>query len=384
MVERLAGARSRTRGRREGSWRTTDSKPARTEGPPSALLLRALPGVGPVRFRKLVDRFGSAAEALAASRGLFAGIAGEEAAQARAAGSCVAQACQVAERCERLGARVLVYGADGYPPRLGELRVPPAVLFVLGRLELLAADCAAVVGSRRATAYGRRVARRIGRALTEHGRCVVSGLALGIDAEAHRGALPGPTVAVLGSGVDVPAPASNADLYEQIVRTGAVVSEYEPGTQAAPAHFPARNRIIAALCADIVIVEASSRSGALITAEIALDLGRDIHAVPGPIDRPTSRGANQLLADGAEIVLDASLGGAADSSRPLPPEPELRAVLAALPATPVTLDELAHLVDEPVDSVAASATVLELRGLLAQTRDCRFMRTPGRAAGLVP
>ena len=347
-----------------------------------ALLLRALPGVGAVRFRHLVDRFGSPAEALAAPRSMFAKIAGEEATQARADGSRVGQASRVAERCEAMGVRVLAYGTCGYPARLGELARPPAALFVLGNPDLLAEDCVAVVGSRRATAYGRRVARRIGRAFAGRGRCVVSGLALGIDAEAHRGALPGPTVAVLGSGVDVPAPASNAGLYERIVSIGAVVSEYEPGVQAAPGHFPARNRIIAALSADVVVVEASLRSGALITAEIALDLGREVHAVPGPIDRLTSQGTNQLVADGAGVVLDADLA-AAEQASPKPPEPELRAILEALPARPVTLDQISRQAGESVDAVAASVTVLELRGLLAQTRDGRFMRTPGRRDGLV-
>lgn len=363
--------------------RSSEAPPEDPDGWSSALLLRALPGLGPVRFRRLVDRFGSPAGALAAPLGVFAGVAGEEAAKARADGARIAEARRVAGRCGQIGARVLAYGAPGYPRRLGDLPGPPAVLFVLGRTELLARDCVAVVGSRRATAYGRRTARGLGRALAGLGRCVVSGLALGIDAEAHRGALPGPTVAVLGSGVDVPAPASNAALCERIARAGAVISEYAPGTQAAPGHFPARNRIIAALSADVVVVEASSQSGALITADAALELGREVHAVPGPIDRSTSRGTNQLVADGAGVVLDADLGTAAEASRRAPQEPELRAVLAALPAGPVTLDEISHLAGEPVDSVAAAVTVLDLRGFLAPTRDGRFIRTPGAATGLL-
>ncbi len=348
-----------------------------------ALLLRDLPGVGAVRFRRLVDRFGSPSGALAAPARAFEQIAGREASDARRADAPAARASALAERCAELGARVLAYGGPEYPARLGDLPDPPPVLFVLGRAGLLNRDCAAVVGSRRATAYGRRVARRLGAALVERGGCVISGMALGIDAEAHWGALPGPTVAVLGSGVDVAAPARNASLYDKIAASGAVASEYAPGTDAAPGHFPARNRIIAALAAEVVVVEASARSGALITAEIALDLGREVHAVPGPIDRPTSQGTNRLLADGAGVVLDASLGAGAAPDEAMPSDPELRELLSALPAGPVSLDEFAALAGQPVETLAASVTVLQLQGFVAATRDGRFMRTPGGRPGVV-
>lgn len=353
-------------------------RPAATD----ALRLRDLPGVGPARFRRLVDRFGSPAAALAAPAAAFAEIAGREALEARGREGSATRARALAGRCAELGIQTLAYGGAGYPARLGDLSAPPSMLFVLGRAGLLEEPCAAVVGSRRATAYGRRVARRLGAALVERGRCVVSGMALGIDAEAHWGALPGPTIAVLGSGVDVVAPVRNASLYERIAESGAVVSEYAPGTQAAPAHFPARNRIIAALAAEVVVVEASLRSGALITADAALDLGREVHAVPGPIDRITSQGANQLLADGAGIVVDASLG-ARDDDQPAPGDPELRALLAVFPGRPVSLDELAALADRPAEALSAPVTVLQLQGFVAATRDGRFMRTPGGPATVV-
>lgn len=348
-----------------------------------ALRLRSLPGVGTVRFRRLVDRFGRPGEALAAPGEAFASIAGREAEAARSEAAWGDGAREVAAQCRRLGVRALVYGGHGYPARLGDLPDPPSLLFVLGRARLLAADCAAVVGSRRATAYGRRTARGIGAALAARGVCVVSGMALGIDGEAHRGALPGPTVAVLGSGVDVVAPASHARLHERIRHAGAVVSEHPPGTPPAACHFPARNRIIAALAQDVVVVEASTRSGALITSEFALDLGREVHAVPGPIDRPTSQGANQLIADGANVVLDAALGGDAAPPEPAPRDPELKALLAAVPPHPFTLDELAVLAGRPIEAVSAGATALQLQGFLVLARDGRFVKTPGRPAGLL-
>lgn len=349
-----------------------------------ALRLWSLPGVGAVRFRRLVDRFGSPGEALAAPAAAFASIAGGEAASARAeAGRGDGDAHRVAAQCRQLDVRVLAYGGPEYPARLGDLPDPPALLFARGRAGLLAGPCAAVVGSRRATAYGRRTARAIGAALAAQDRCVVSGMALGIDGEAHRGALPGPTVAVLGSGVDVAAPPRHARLHEHILEAGAVVSEHPPGTPAAPGHFPARNRIIAALAQDVVVVEASLRSGALITAEFALDLGREVHAVPGPIDRPTSQGANQLIAEGANVVLDASLGTAAGQPEPKPRDPELRALLAVVPSRPFTLDELSVLADQPIEAVSAAATALQLQGFLVIARDGRFVKTPGRPAGIL-
>lgn len=347
----------------------------------AALTLQGLPGVGTVRFRRLVDRCGSPGAALEAPGAEFAELAGRRAAAARRGDMAGALAGKLVAECAAAGIRLLVYGTAGYPPALGALADPPSVLFVIGRTELLHGDCVSVVGSRRATTYGRRVARGLGAHLAGQGRCVVSGMAMGIDAEAHRGALPGPTAAVLGSGVDVVSPPRNAKLYQRILKSGVVVSEYAPGVRAEPHHFPARNRILAALSSDVVIVEASRRSGALITAEIALDIGREVHAVPGPIDRPTSVGTNRLIADGAGLILDT---GRVDSLAPaaaLPREPGLRTLLAAVPQAPVTVEEIAAVTKIPVEEVVTSVTVLEIRGYLTPTRDGRVMRTPGRAAG---
>lgn len=343
----------------------------------AALALQSLPGVGAARFRRLVDRFGSPASALEASSSEFAAIAGRRAAVARRDRAATRDARALALRCVDSGTTVLAYGGPGYPRQLDHLHDPPPVLFALGKTRLLRERCVAVVGSRRATAYGRRVARALGARIAAAGRCVVSGMAMGIDAEAHRGALPGWTAAVLGSGVDVVSPPRNAALYRAILDHGVVVSEFAPGTAPEPHHFPRRNRIIAALATDVVIVEASHRSGALITAGFALDLGREVHAVPGPIDRPTSEGTNRLIADGAAIVTDTTLEDGRASDTALPREPELRELLTSLPAAPVTVDQVAASTGRPAEEVGADLTILEIRGHVTSTRDGRVMRTPG-------
>lgn len=336
-----------------------------------ALALRGLRGVGAARFRALVDHFGSPGAALSAGTPEFAALAGKTADDARrgSLAATSASARETAQRSADTGMTLLVYGAPGYPERLGDLPDPPPVLFALGDRQLLDLPCVAVVGSRRATLYGRRVARRLGSALAAGGRCVVSGMAMGVDAEAHRGALPGPTTAVLASGADMPSPPRNAGLYREIAEHGLILSEHGPGVRAEPHHFPVRNRIIAALAQEVVVVEASKRSGALITAGQALDLGRDVRAVPGPIDRPTSEGTNLLIADGAELVLGLKPEDALGAPPNLPNEPELRRLLLAVPAHPVTVEEAAQAAGLSAEAAAASATMLELRGYLTSTRD---------------
>jgi len=372
---------------REGTSAECGRNTDRIRAVAQAILLDRLAGVGPARFRELVDHFGDAGAALSADDQAFAALAGTRALAARRKVSPGAwqSARRTAAHCARAGIEVLLYGTASYPPRLTNLPDPPPVLYALGRTDLLRGPCVAVVGSRAATVYGRRVARSLGAMLAGHGSCVVSGMALGIDGEAHRGALPGPTAAVLGSGVDVASPPSQAPLYREILGHGVVLSEFSPGTRAEPHHFPRRNRIIAALATDVIVVEASRRSGALITVNFALDLGREVHAVPGPIDRPTSAGTNRLIADGAGVIVglepEDSFGGFAQPAGPLPPEPELRAILEAIPAHPVSVEEIALEAGLAAEDALASVALLELRGFVVPTRDGRVMRTPGRLAG---
>lgn len=188
-----------------------------------------------------------------------------------------------------------------YPPRLRQLHDPPAALFVRGNVRAMEAPCVTIVGSRRSTGYGRRVAGELAAEAVRAGWTVVSGLALGVDGAAHRGALEagGVTVAVLGGGPDRAYPRAHQGLMDQLLERGAVLSEYAPGVTPRKHHFPRRNRILAALARRVVVVEAAARSGALITAGLAADMGADVWAVPGSIYSPCSRGTHGLLEDGA-------------------------------------------------------------------------------------
>ncbi|MCX7970077.1 MAG: DNA-processing protein DprA [Negativicutes bacterium] len=211
----------------------------------------------------------------------------------------------LAERCRQLGAEVIVIDDREYPLYLRSIHRPPLVLFCRGRLPVDGADCLAVVGMRRASAYGRQVASQLARQLAERGVTIVSGAARGIDTAAHQGALAadgGRTVAVLGCGLDYVYPPENRRLLADIAERGAVVSEYLPGTRPFLGHFPQRNRIISGLCWGTLVVEAAERSGALITADFALEQGREVYAVPGPVTGGNSRGCHWLIKQGAKLV----------------------------------------------------------------------------------
>jgi DNA processing protein len=260
-----------------------------------------------------------------------------------------------------------------YPALLAAIHDPPAALWLRGEADaaLLGRIAAAVVGARSCSGYGRAVARALGRELAAAGVVVVSGLARGVDGEAHRGALDagGHTVAVLGCGVDRDYPAAHADLAGRIVATGGlVVSEYEPGVEPAPWRFPARNRIIAGLARATVVVEARERSGALITADFALEEGREVLVVPGEITSSLSAGSNALLRLGATPVTSSAdvleaLGVERPEALLAPPASELAAaVLAALAAGVTTVDAVARRTGRPAGEVAATLLELELDG----------------------
>jgi DNA processing protein len=274
---------------------------------------------------------------------------------------------------------------DLYPSGLRDAADAPWALVGRGDLGLLVGlepeAAVTIVGSRRATAYGREVARELAREVSAAGLVVVSGLAFGIDACAHRGALDagGRTLAVLGCGPDTPYPAAHRSLWRQVVETGAVASELPPGSTPWRWSFPARNRVMAAVAGMTVVVEAAPRSGSLITADLATELGRDLGAVPGPVTSRASAGPNELLAGGACVVrdgqdvLDALLGaGAARVIHTGPPlDPELAAVLAAVEEGAANADAL----DLPAGRAAATLARLELLGYLAATPVGTFTRT---------
>lgn len=282
---------------------------------------------------------------------------------------------------------VIERGAPGYPAALLDLQHPPGRLYVLGdaaHLDAAPERTAAIVGTREASPYGLRVAAELARTFAASGIAVVSGLARGIDTAAHRGALAsgGSTVAVLGTGVDVPYPAANRDLHASLVASGAVVSEFEPGAKASLGCFPRRNRIIAALAKVTFVVEAPFKSGAINTAAQALDLGRVVAAVPGPIDSPRSAGSNLLLRDGAQVItsMDDALAlfGVAAQGRGGAGPGDLGVLEAALwealslgDAVPEILAVRSGLsVREALEGVAR----LELSGLVRQTHDGQIAR----------
>ena len=230
---------------------------------------------------------------------------------AQLADKSMAAADRILGECERLGVRVLTMQDADYPVRLRNIYEPPCLLYVKGNLPLIDEEAAiAVVGTRKATPYGIETAEEMSYAMARQGALIVSGGASGIDTAAHRGALRAgaKTVALLGCGVDVIYPAGNEWLYRDIAASGALLTEYPPGTPAVGAHFPVRNRIISGLCLATLVVEApEERSGALITARTALEQGRDVFAVPGPVKAPMSRGCNRLIANGeAALAADTS------------------------------------------------------------------------------
>jgi DNA processing protein len=262
-------------------------------------------------------------------------------------------------------------GREGYPSLLAELHDPPSRLYLRGGPELLRRPAVAIVGARSCSSYGAQVARELARDLAAAGVVVVSGLARGIDGEAHRGALAagGVTVAVLGCGIDRDYPRSHTELARRIAEDGLIVSEYPPGVEPAPWRFPARNRIVAGLSLATVVVEARERSGALITADFALELGRDVFAVPGEITSALSAGANDLLRQGAAPLLSPDDVLGAIGLQRAPPaaaaslSPAAETVRATLRDGARAADELARAAGLESAELAAALVELELAGL---------------------
>ncbi len=304
---------------------------------------------------------------------------------------------KVVEELARRGIRVILPGEGSVPPVLWEIYDPPALLFARGRQIPEGSVCVAVVGARKATAYGRRCAEHLAAGLAERGVVVVSGAAYGIDAHAHRGCLRvgGFTVAVLGCGIDRAYPPEHAHLLAEIAESGCVLSEYPPGEEPQPWKFPHRNRLIAGLSLAVVVVEASSKSGALITADFALEESREVMAVPGPIGHPLTEGTHDLIKKGAKLV-----SAVEDILEELPPEavrrlrspqgrealeggaPEMqvsmleRMVLRALADDPGTLDRICLRTGLEPQELLPTLTSLVLRGLVGQDTGGRYSLSP--------
>lgn len=338
--------------------------------------LARTPRVGPVTFFQLLSRFGSAKRALQELPKI----------SARHTQRAIPSKAHIEEEYERLttyGAEIICACEPTYPLLLAQVAPPPPVLTCLGDLDLLGRRSVAIVGARQASAAGRALARRFAVELSEAGFVVVSGLARGIDGEAHAASLEGGTVAVLGGGIDHVYPPQHAELYEAVRDQGLLISESPFGYRATARDFPRRNRIVTGLSEGVVVVEAAERSGSLISARTALEQNREVMAIPGsPLD-PRYAGNNRLLRDGAQLVRDTAdviealssqlprqfrapqgtdFEGGYDPSVPIP-EDQIAAVRAALTVTPVPIDEIARAATIGVHRCAAILVELELAGL---------------------
>jgi DNA processing protein len=361
------------------------------------LRLSATPGVSPASARRLLSTFGLPQQVFAAPRSAVAQVVGSRIAQALDAPPQRAAAGGLARTLEWLscaGNQIVTLGDPAYPPALLALTDPPLLLYVKGRLELLHRSAVAIVGSRHATAQGLANTTVFARALAAHGLSVISGLALGVDGAAHRAALDeaGGTVAVIGTGADLVYPARHQSLAREIAARGAVVTEWPLGTPARAAHFPQRNRVIAALARGVLVIEAAAQSGSLITARLANEMGREVLAIPGSIHSPLAKGCHRLIKEGARLaetvddVLQelrwaapriaggAEAGAGSTSTADAALTPAARRVLDALGYDPATLGTLAERTGLESDALQATLLQLELAGRIAPLPGGRIER----------
>ena len=354
------------------------------------------PGIGPQRLHRLLATFGDPATAWGASASALraAGLeprAVEAVIKARSRLDLDA----VIDTMARLGISALTWEETSYPRRLKEIGDPPPVLFIRGSLLDQDEWAVAVVGTRRASAYGRQVAEAFAGDLARRGITVVSGLARGIDAIAHRAALSagGRTLAVEACGLDLVYPPEHRQLALEIIAQGALLSEFPPGTKPQAQHFPRRNRLMSGLCLGVLVIEADEQSGALITAHWALEQDREVFAVPGSVFSPLSRGTNSLIQRGeAKLVLSVdhvleelnlSLADVQQKARAylpsgtggLPIQDEEARLLRALSGDPQHVDEVAQQTGLPVAAVSGTLALLELKGLVRSAGAMRYVRT---------
>jgi DNA processing protein len=344
-------------------------------------------GIGPARLDRLIEHYGSIEAAWHADLGGMhaAGLDAKTSTALLAARRTLDLSAE-RERIEQAGIQLITRDDDGYPTALAQIPAPPPLLYVRGQISAVDDWSIAVVGTRSPTTYGREVTRRIVGELAAAGVTIVSGLAMGIDAIAHATALEvgGRTLAVLGSGLDQVYPERNRALAEQVMANGALVSEFPLGTRPTPQLFPVRNRIISGLALATLVVEAGSKSGALITVRNALEQGRDVFAVPGPIFSPKSAGPNQLIRDGAGLVtcgqdiLEAlNLSAMAiqqEVQAVLPDDPTEAALLELVSYEPQHVDEIRRQSDMPIAVVSSTLAIMELKGLVRQAGSMQYVR----------
>jgi len=346
--------------------------------------------IGPVRLGRLRDHFGSLDLAWEAAAGDLRGVLDERACREVLLARERISPAEVMERIAKSGAEVITVLDDVYPRILREIPGPPPVLYVRGMLPLQDEPTVAIVGTRRATSYGREATTRVASELAAAGVTIVSGLAKGVDGFAHRAALEsaGRTVAVMASGVDIIYPPEHRQLAERIVESGALVSDYPPGAKPDAPNFPARNRIISGLSLATIVIEAPSRSGALITVGFAADQGRDVYAVPGSILSAASEGSNRLLRQGAipltsaaDLLEDLKLAPSVveePEQIAFPMTDDERSLYALVTSEPQHIDELAYGAGFTIAAASALLTMLELKGLVINAGAQHYMATSVR------
>lgn len=344
-------------------------------------------GIGPTRLQALLDRFGDVEAAWSAREPqLYAAGLDKRAVVSMLEARRTFDLDAYAEEVERSECDVLTWDSPDYPSLLRQIGAPPPVLYVRGRFEPVDQWAVAVVGTRRLSAYGRVITQKLVTSLVANGVTVVSGLARGIDAIAHKTAVEqgGRTLAVLGSAVDNIYPPEHAPLAEQIAAgQGAVVSEYPLGTAPESKNFPGRNRLISGLALGVLVVEAGVRSGALITARFALEQDREVFAIPGNINSPVSQGTNRLIQQGAKLVADVEdiltelnlrqIVEQVVAQTILPETAEEAALLAHLTGQPVHIDELIRASGLPSGVVSSTLTMMELKGMVQQTGGMNYI-----------
>ncbi|RIX48347.1 MAG: DNA-protecting protein DprA [Rhodocyclales bacterium GT-UBC] len=354
----------------------------RHEGLSAWLRLTLIPGIGGETQRKLLAAFGLPEAIFAAGRLATRAVIGDRA--------DILFDTDPTEKIEQAlawadspGQHILALGDSAYPTALLEIPDPPNILYVRGNPDLLQARSLAIVGSRNATPSGIQTAESFSKTLATHGLCIVSGLALGIDAAAHRGALAsgGKTLAIIGTGADRLYPARNKELALLIAEHGAIISEFPLGTPAIAANFPRRNRIISGLSRGVLVVEAAPESGSLITARLAGEQGREVFAIPGSIHSPVARGCHQLIKQGAKLVETAQdvleeLGCQDEVSQPEHRNRDCvqSPLLAALGHDPCSLDELVERTGQSAEQLLGELLTLELSGQLASLPGSRYQR----------
>ncbi|NTV68590.1 MAG: DNA-protecting protein DprA [Azonexaceae bacterium] len=353
-----------------------------SEGLAAWLRLTLIPGIGGESQRKLLAAFGLPEAVFAAGRLAARSVVGDRA-DLLFDFDPAAEIDRSIEWASQPGQHILTLADETYPKALLEIADPPSLLYVRGNSALLQKRGLAMVGSRNATPQGLQTAENFARTLAAKGLCIVSGLALGIDAAAHRGALSagGDTIAVIGTGADRIYPARNKELALAIVEHGAVISEFPLGTPAIAANFPRRNRIISGLSRGVLVVEAAPESGSLITARLAGEQGREVFAIPGSIHSPVARGCHKLIKQGAKLVETANdvleeLGNFTSPEEPAESAPteDEHPVLAALGHDPCSLDDLLEHTGQSAEQLLPELLMLELSGKIAPLPGNRYQR----------